>query len=460
MKSLGKDKFVKLSKCITPVFETPSKTGSWFGYYNYDTLNYDQTKILATRTQHDAEYPQKGYIVEVGYYDLQSGVWNKVGISDSYNWPQGCMAQWLPGKGNENKIIYNTSDGEKNISMIIDIESKEKKIINWSIYGLTPDGKKSISLIMERSHWCRAYHYESISDSQYDGQIFADDGIYEIDLEHNIRKKLISIQDIMAIDYEPYFEKAKHWLEHIMVSPNGKRFCFLHRFTTHGLNDYETRLFIANIDGSNLQCVEGWRNYCWSHFGWNGDDAFVIYTYESLNHNKIVAEYEKGDMIQSRKTNMKRNLRVSFKKIYHIIPFNIIPFNWKTKISSYIKGQHRFYQYYKISEEGIQLKKQFDQHIFSIDGHPSFTNDGKYMITDTYPLPNQFQRLLIFNTYNHKWMVLGQFYAGLHMKPGTCDLHPKLCKNNKYVAVDSAYDGQHHIVLFSIKWDDIKRVIG
>lgn len=131
-------KRVKLTKYVTLVFKSPEKSGSWFGYYNYDTLNYNQTKLLCSRAEHDAELPRKGYNVEVGYYDIASGEWHKVGKSDSYSWPQACMSQWLPGKGNESKLIYNTSDGKKNIAVIHDLKSNIDKVIDWSIYGITP----------------------------------------------------------------------------------------------------------------------------------------------------------------------------------------------------------------------------------------------------------------------------------------------------------------------------------
>ena len=452
-------KYIKLSKFINPVFQTPKDTGSWFGYYNYDPLNHDQTKLLSIRAQHDAELPRKGYLVEVGYYDIDSGEWHKVGMSDSYNWPQGCMAQWMPGKGNENKIIYNTSNGKNNIAVIVDIISLEKKVIDWSIYGITPDGKKAITLVMERSHWCRAYHYESISDPNYDGNIYEEDGIYEVDLELNIRKRIISIQEIIEVDSEKYFDSAKHWLEHIMVSPNGKRFCFLHRYTIGELNDYETRLFIADIDGANLQIIPGWRKYYWSHFGWNGDEAFSIYSYESSIHNIVLdkmssSKNSNNNCQQPENININNILISSIKKIYHSLPLGLT-----NQIRYYIKGQKSYYQYYVLKDGQFVLHSLFKKRLFAVDGHPSFTLDGKYMITDTYPLPNQFQRLIIYNIVTQKGIVLGDFYAGLYKKPGTCDLHPKLSRNNNYVVVDSAHDCQHHSMLYTLNWEKIKQVI-
>ena len=144
-------KKIKLTKYVTPIFQTPDYTGSWFGYYNYDTLNFDQSKMLSHRTKNDATQIKKGMLVEIGYYDIPCGNWHKIGVSDSYSWQQGTMLQWLPGYDNKNKVIYNSSDGKKNISLVCDIVTGETKKIDRSIYCITPDGCKSITLAFERS---------------------------------------------------------------------------------------------------------------------------------------------------------------------------------------------------------------------------------------------------------------------------------------------------------------------
>lgn len=436
------------SKYIKNILVTPA--GSWFGYYNYDTLNYNQTKMLCNRTNNDAVKIEKGMKIELGYYEIPSGKWCHIGESDSYNWQQGAMLQWLPGEGNEDKVIFNTSDGSHNIAKIVDINTLEERIINWSIYGLTPDGKKSITLNFERSHWCRAYHYESIANKDYDVQIADDDGVYEIDLENNTRKRIVSIHDVINIDREDYFNSAKHWLEHIMISPTGNHFCFLHRFTTSSLDNYETRLFVADIDGSNLKLINGWRDYYWSHFGWNTDNAFAIYACK----NSIHANVMKGnhDEIFPRNNDRHRLLSMIRKAAVRLIPYS-----FKEELRRKVKGQDCGYQYYWCHNGDFTLEHLFNQGIFSIDGHPSFTNDGRYMITDSYPDEQQYQRLAVLDLQTQKTLCIGKFYAGLFKKFGSCDLHPKLCADNNYIAIDTAFDGQHHMILYRLDWNKIKK---
>ena len=441
-------KLIRLSKYITRLYETPDGTGSWFGYYNYDPLNNDQTKLLCHRTHNDAQIIRKGMSVEIGYYDIPSGDWHHVGISDSYNWPQGSMSQWLPGIGNENKIIYNLSDNSHLISRIYDISTGKSKDINWPIYGLTPDGKKSITIDLERSHFTLAYHYESITNEEKNKRVVPGDGIFEIDLEKNTRKCLIPIENIINIDYEPYFDKCNHWLEHVMISKNGKRFCFLHRFTPIGnANKRITRLFIADIDGSNLHIIKGWRDYSWSHFGWDGDDAFSIYTYERpfTIGTRYVMQESKQSIASSPNTNPLSRL------------LKLFPVDFRKDIRIRLKGQKSYYQYYIVKDGLFSLYENYKLRAFDIDGHQSYTNDGKYMITDSYPNGQSFQRLMVYNKSKRKALMLAHIYAGLNGKPGTCDLHPKLCSDNNFLIVDSAYNGRHHTILFRLNWDKINK---
>lgn len=440
-------KYKVFSKFIDPIFETPEGLGNWFGYYNYDPLNYDQTKMLCNRTENDGREVKKGMTIEVGYYDILTGEWHHIGESDSYNWQQGAMLQWMPGEGNENKVIYNCSRNNHLISRIHDIKTGEDRELDWSIYGLTPDGKKSIALNMERSYWCRAYHYVSVANEKYNVRVPEDDGIFEIDILNNKRKRIVDISDVIAIDKEPYFDKAKHWLEHIMISPSGKRFCFLHRFTVGDLNDYETRLFVANIDGTNLQIVADWRRYFLSHFGWDGDDGFAIYSYESPLHTKVLSSL-------SYSGSKKASFISLVKSLYHKLPKPLKRFisSIRTHGDSI---QTTYYQYFALIDGKFELKKIIKNSEFDVDGHPSFTKDGQYMITDSYPDKSNYRRLLVYDKNTGNATYLGRLnYSGA----GNCDsdLHPKLSRNNNYLMVDTSYDGKHHMILFKLNWKEIK----
>lgn len=437
---------VKETAYIQRIFETPSDTFSeWFGYYNYDTLNSSRNKILCGRGSFDGVRPRKDLRIELGYYEVKSHEWHRIGETDSWNWQQGAMLQWI--SGSEEKCIYNASKNGKLISRIYDCTTNESRDIDWPIYGITPDGKHSITLDLERSFWCRAYHYASVENCTKDGRVYEDDGIFDIDIENNVRKKIVRIQDVINTDKRDYFDSCKHWLEHIMINPSGTKFCFLHRFSPiHNVYQYTTRLFVADIDGSNLKIVPEWEKYQWSHFGWKGDNAFVIYTVEKPKWS-VAKSYRQ--LFQTRPLPLKSLCQKAIISMASRIPY---------LLEKRILGGGRYYQCYRLNNNNeAELCGKIESGLFDIDGHPSFTNDGRYMITDSYPDRHGFQRLIIYDTLTRKGLTVAKFNAYYNGNPASCDLHPKLSADNDYLAVDTAFDERHHLFLCKLDWKLIKR---
>lgn len=81
------------------------------------------------------------------------------------------------------------------------------------------------------------------------------------------------------------------------------------------------------------------------------------------------------------------------------------------------------------------------------------------MIIDSYPDKKGYQRLIVFDTITGKGVIIAKFFAYYQNKPSSCDLHPKLSKNNNLLVVDKAYDEHHHMILFELDWEKIKNAI-
>lgn len=275
---------IKINKWLKQIYQTDNQFSNWFGYYTYDALDTEHKKMLCNRASFDGCLLSKGMEIEVGYYDIQNNSWHHIGKSDSFNWQQGAMLQWIPNS--KNRVIYNCSQNDKIISRIKNIETGESRDLQFPIYDLSVDGKFAICLNYERAYFCRAYHYQSVINSVYDVPIAEDDGIFRLDIETNSLSRILSIQEIINQDYREHFVESKHWVEHIMISPSGKRFCFLHRFSpVDDVLKYETRLCIADIDGKNLQVVSDWEKYSLSHFAWRDNNWIVVDTaYDSQHH--------------------------------------------------------------------------------------------------------------------------------------------------------------------------------
>lgn len=439
-----------ISKYLTPVFETKDPSAEWFGYYNYDTLNHDCTKMLCNRAKSEVAEIKKEDTIELGYYDIPEGLWHKIGKSDSWNWQQGAMMQWLPGKGNESKVIFNSSHDGHLTSCIHDVSTGEDKEIDWPIYGLTPDGKKSISLDLERSYWCRAYHYQSVANPEKEGRVVDGDGIYEIDLEKNTRRLIVDIKDVVALDPDDDFGEMKHWVEHIMINPEGTRFCFLHRYSPiNNVLQYRTRICVAKIDGTELQVIPGWNTYMWSHFGWQGADDFVIYTY------KRPSFYSKFDVPSISEGKKSENSFVrSVIRNFALFVKNLIP----KSLLKRMLPKNSYYQHYVLgTDDKYKLENAWIKPYFDVDGHPSFTADGRYMLTDSYPDQNNNRRYIVYDSLKQKGLVIAKMPENHLLGNVPCDLHPKLSKNGKYVVFDTTSSGKHSMMMFEINWDLIRK---
>lgn len=438
----------KLSRYVNKIFETDGSHCQWGGYYNYDFLSADGTKLLSNRCGFDGRAIQPGDTVEVGYYDIPSGQWHGLDISDSFNWPQATMLQWVPGTDNK-ELIFNLSKDGRLISRIIDIETGEKRDLSYPVYGMTPDGKQAITLNLERSYWTPAYHYQSVVNEACNVDVLEGDGIFALDIANDTMQTIVSLEDVLKLDPEERFTEGKHWLEHIMVSPSGKRFVFLHRYMYKDTGRL-TRMLIADIDGGNLQVIDGWKKYAWSHFGWNGDDAFVMYGTEQKQLTKAYNSAAAAESKRSVKSCIIGLLRTVYRKTLS----KMIPKNFKTKMLNKMG-----YQFYEKSADGrFVLKKTVSTGALSIDGHPSFTPDGRYMITDTYADDKKYRRLLVLDTETGKLLELGRFYAPFWGTPASCDLHPKLSADGSRVVIDTAYAGIHKMMAYEICWEKVKEV--
>ena len=431
-----------ISDYVKKVFETPFDRSFWFGYYTYDPLNASTDKMLCNLINFDGREVFKDDSIKLGYFDVHDGTWTSFDETNSFNWQQGAMLQWVPN--HNDCVMYNFSKDNSFKSTIYNLKTKEKKVYNYPIYFIHPSGEMALCLNYERSYWCRAYHYQSVINEKYNVKIAEDDGIFQLDFKSGNIKRLISIKDIVNLNYEVEFDQASHWLEHIMINKEGTKGVVLHRYSTRDVMNYKTRIIAFDIDGSNLVTTNEDFNMQWSHIGWISENEFVAYSIspspKNNVNNKII---KKGTKIYS-----------FARKLYYGFIRYFLTKNARRKYQA--SGCYRIY---KIDQNKISEVKKLD-NIGEIDGHPSITANRLYMITDTYPDSKGLQHLYIYSLKSCKKVHLGSFYAFYRNNPASCDLHPKLSRDDKYVMVDTAYNNKHHMILFEINWDKVTNELG
>jgi hypothetical protein len=205
--------------------------------------------------------------------DLQSkDEWIPLGTSRAWNWQQGCMLQWLPG--HDSKVIWNDRVDGRFVSHILDVRSGEKRTLPSPIYAVAPGGKEAVSCDFSRVADCRpGYGYAGIRDTHFDDMAPRETGITHVNLDTGESRLIISHHQLATTGEVIQNEKeSKHHAYHLLVSPGGKRFILLHRWT-QPKGGHLTRLITAGLDGSDLRVVI--PNGYASHFIWRDDDNIL-----------------------------------------------------------------------------------------------------------------------------------------------------------------------------------------
>lgn len=303
---------------------------------------------------------------------------NDKAISQTQSW------NWQQGSMltwiNEKELIHNFFDKDSYKSKIINTISKEESIIDYPIYSVHPYKNISLTLNFTRLAKLRPdYGYFNL-DWLSVQKIDENDGIFLIDFEKNSRKLVINFKQLSELNAKDDMKNAWHKVNHIEISPNGERFMFIHRWLSDsGLK--KSRLITANVNGSDL-------------FVLSDDDMVSHCTWK--NNSEIVGWMRKED-----------------------------------------KGDH----YYLLHDRTDKFEI-LGKNLLLEDGHPSFSKDQKWMLTDTYPDKSRMSSLLLYNLQNDKLYKLGEFYSSLkYTGELRCDLHPRFNPCNSKITFDSTHEG-------------------
>lgn len=355
----------------------------WFGYY--DKLQFDPTSRFVLGNQVDFEHrsPLAGDGIRVGYVDTAQGdAWIPIGETRAWNWQQGCMLQWVPGSREE--VFWNDRVDGQFAAHIHNIRTGRRRTIPSPVYTLSPDGKWGLVCDFPRlNHTRPGYGYAGVADPNRDSAIPENSGIWKVDLRTGKRQLLFSVAEIARIPHrEPYSKGAVHWFNHLLISPDGRRFIFLHRWRGEKEgSSFSTRMFTASSDG--------------------GQDRYVVDPYGRTSH-----------------------------------------FIWRDAQSIAAWAWHpshgdRFYLYRDKTDRVEVIGKE----VMTVNGHLSYLNPN-WILNDTYPDRDRMQNPFLYEVASGRKVPLGSFPSP---RPYTgewrCDTHPRFSPDRRKVVIDSAHGG-------------------
>lgn len=366
----------------------------WFGYY--DKLEFDPSNRFVLSNEVDFEHrsPTADDVIRVGMVDTAEGdKWIELGQSHAWNWQQGCMLQWVPGTASE--VIWNDRQGDRFVSHILDVKTGEKRTLPHAVYALSPDGRWAIATDFRRLNDTRpGYGYDGLPDPNAHVAAPEDVGIWRVDLKTGETKLLLSLADLTEVPQPGGFSKgAKHWFNHLLVAPDGKRFTFLHRWRGEAEGrSWKTRMLTCGADGNDLHLLIPSGKV--SHFIWRDPTHILAY-----------AGYGPGNKL-----------------------WRCQLFEDKTDHSQLIEG------------------------ISTRDGHCTYlpAHDDQWILNDTYPDKDRRQHVHLFHLPTRQTITLGKFHLPkVYRGEWRCDTHPRASNDGLTVAIDSPHTGagrQVHLI--------------
>jgi hypothetical protein len=364
---------------------------SFFGYYDKSPLNCSGNFLL----YHEADIPtyklpSTSIPIRIILKNLQSG---KEDIFDSYcyNWQQGSRLQWI----DDQRFIYNDYDSQMNDFCSIIVNANEistKKKLSFPIYDV--HGDYALSLNFSRLAILRPdYGYANLikNGSGIDIYDLLNDGVFFCDLKQNKKELIITLDTLSQFGFSNPPKNAIHKVNHIMISPDGESFVFLHRFFIN--RQKHDRLFKSDKSGKNLILLADTGMI--SHYSWYDNKNLIVYMRN-----------------QSGKDN------------YHIINTESL----------------------NITQLGSGILDGFG------DGHPSVRGDK--VLFDTYPNRSRMKELYIYNLKSNVLEKIGEFLEPLKYSEQTrCDLHPRWA-NEGLIFIDSTHSGKRQLYLLNPKNDE------
>lgn len=245
-----------------------------FGYYDKSPWDASGRYMLCLRVKDASKNVAPGDEAEIVLIDTEKDNTVKV-IAKTCTWnvQQGCMAGWL-GPSFENEIFYNDLRDGQYRGVLLNIKTGGERLLEMPVYSVSNDGKTALSLDFSRLHRLRpGYGYSNLKDKTAGKMVPKGSCVWRIDVKTGKAKPILTYQELYDFEHRADMEGAEHKINHLMLSPDGKRFMVIHRWLKGGKKI--SRLLTCGIDGKNLYNLSD--DDMVSHCYWKNNQEILAY---------------------------------------------------------------------------------------------------------------------------------------------------------------------------------------
>lgn len=361
-------------------------------YYGINSFSANQKYVTVLETDVKYRLPTENDPATLGLVDLESQEFIPLTTTRAWNFQQGCMAHWL-ATSPDSLIIYNDLRKGKFVSIIMNVHTKEEvKIIPYPVSAVSPNGKEAVNINFARLRETRTdYGYGGEGQNPQSNVLFPEDDGIFLVDLETGIAKLIVSIADVKSQVPEVPETGKEYFNHTLFSRDGSKIFWLARARPKR----NTTSFTVNRDGTNLLRAfpDGWGG---SHFDWlNGNELMITGKYEATQDAHIL---------------------------------------------------------YTIGEKNY---KRLGNGLLDYDGHGTFSPDGKWMITDTYPYGSALreQKIYLMDMETEAVLPLGRFVEPEEfVSHWRCDIHCRWSPKGDLVGFNSTHTGSRQVYLIKFKF--------
>lgn len=370
--------------------------GYFFGFHDVSPFSRDGEMILSNKlelSEDPMRMPEARDPLTIGYWDKGLSQFKALAQTHAWNYHKGCRLQWL---GEDcKKIIFNDAEGGKIDARIISIEGTIQTHIDYPIDTVSHNGKYATSFSYERlNRYMPGYGYVYKDEPFFDESTSNKTGLFLLDLQHNTRKLIVTLEELVDIQHNSTMNGAHHYVTHTEFSPDDSRIAFLHRWTFDDPDKRYTRLITCKLDGSDIHVSE--TSGMVSHYCWDKKHGVLAY----CQVNGVDGHY--------------------------------------------IFSDHSLRNPIRVAED------------LNSDGHQSYVPGTDLFVTDTYPDKRRYAKIYIsdINTKLSRQIVdiksPKKFQSPSLENHWACDLHPRISPDGKYLCFDSVHSGKRSLCIMEL----------
>ncbi len=360
-----------------------------FGYYDKSPWSSDGKYMVYLAPQKADKCYVSKELTSIILYDCETKQEKVIANTHVWNSQQGCMLQWL-GPDHKSQVLFNDFREGRYCSVIHSLEDDSEKVLKLPVYTVSSDGKTAITLDFSRLNTFRpGYGYCNLTDDTANDKYPDITCMWRLDIDKDEVFPLpITYRSLAEWEPQEAMKSGFHKVNHLMLNPSADRFMFIHRWIVNGVTHH--RLLTCDVDGRNLYTLldDGMV----SHNNWKNDTTIISYCFSEKD----------GDG-------------------YHIL------------------------------HDKTQQRELIGEGILTVDGHPSYSPDGKYIVTDTYPDFKGKQTLYLIRVRDGKIKKLGSIYSDIRYRNEVrCDLHPRWSYDSTMICIDAAPEKKRQVYIIPI----------